>query len=143
MTVEDVVLARLLSLTTLTAMTSTRMYLGKLPQSPTYPAVKVFAVDDIGEGHLRGGGGVLTARIQVDCYAREVSGVNPKALANAVSDAVRGPGDGTALDGWVEAVGSPVFWVLGCLFADRHEGYDETELRVYTVSQDFMVSYRA
>lgn len=149
MTVEEAVVDRLLSLTAVTALVSAtdaahaRIYLDKLPQSPLYPCIRVTNVSDRSGAHLRGGDGSGRARVQVDAFAKEVSGVNPKALSEAVADAVRGPGDGTGLHGWQGAIGSPAFLVRACLFEERRDSYDPEELRVVTVSQDFMVSYRA
>jgi hypothetical protein len=143
MTVEDVVIARLLALSTVTALVSTRVHLDKLPQTPTYPCIRVQNISDTTGAHLRGSDGIGKARIQVDAFAKELSGVNPKALADTVAAAVRGPGDGSALFGWQGGIGSPAFTVLSCLLEEKHESYDPEELRVVTVSQDFMVTYRA
>lgn len=143
MTVEDAVIARLLALSAVTALVSTRVYLEKLPQSPTYPCVRVTLVSDGTDYHLRGGTGVKRARVQVDAFAKEVSGVNPYALVETVADAVNGADDGTALSGWRGSIGSPAFEVLACQQVERRTMYDPEELRVVTMSQDFMVTYRA
>ncbi len=143
MTVEDAVVARLLSLADVTALVSTRVYLDKLPQSPTYPCVLVQQVSEPEDYHLRGGSATKTSRVQVDAFAREVSGVNPYALASAVAAAVHGDEAGGALSGWIGEVGSPALEVLGCFRVDRRRMYDPDELRVLTMSQDYQVTYRA
>lgn len=142
MTVEEAVRARLLTLTALTALVSTRIYLDKLPQSPTYPCVRVSLVDELSDYHLRGGEGVRRARVQVDAFAREVSGVDPYALAVTVADVIHGEDDGTGLSGWAGGIGSPAFQVFGIFRIDRRRSYDPEELRVLTMSQDYQVAFR-
>ena len=142
MTVEDAVVARLAGLTAVSTLVSTRVYRDKLPQEPTYPCVRVTLIDEQLDYHLRGGG-LKTARIQVDAFARERSGVDPYALAAAVAAAVHGDDAGSALSGWVGEVGSPAFTVFACLRVDRRRQYDPDELRVVTMSQDYQVTYRA
>jgi len=143
MTVEEGVLARVLALSAVTALVSTRVYLDKLPQSPTYPCVRVTLISEPEDYQMRGGSGLGTALIQVDAYAREVSGVNPYALAASVAAAVHGDDAGSGLSGWKgDAGGSPAVTVQGCFRVDRRRYYDPDELRVVTMSQDYQVTYR-
>lgn len=145
MTVEESVRQRLLQLTDLTALVSTRIYLDKLPQSPTYPCVRVTLISDPREQHLRGPNSVRTARIQVDSYASESSGVDPYARVIAVADAVEGDGLGdgaSGLSGWIGAIGSPALSILDADPGDRRRSYDPQELRLLTMSQDYMISYK-
>lgn len=143
MTVEDAVVARLLSLVAVTTLVSTRVYLEKLPQSPTYPCVRVTLVSEVGEGHLRGADALKPATVQVDCYARELSGVDPYALVTAVAAAVHGDDAGSGLSGWSGEIGSPAARVRGCQRVDRRRYYDPEELRVVTMSQDYRVWFQA
>lgn len=142
MTIEDVVVARLLAIAAVTALVDTRVYLDRLPQAPTYPCVRVQLIDEQEDYHLRGGG-LKKVRIQVDAFAREQSGINPYAMASAVADSVHGDDDGSGLSGWSEAIGSPALYVQACLRVDRRRYYDPAELRVLTMSQDYQVTYRA
>lgn len=135
---------RLLALTALTALVSTRIYLDKLRQDPTYPCVRVTLVSEQTTYHLRGGDGLQWARVQVDAYAREVSGVDPYALVAAVAAAVHGDEAGSGLSGWSGNIGgSPAFQIGGIFRVDRQRYYDPEELRVVTMSQDYRVSFRA
>lgn len=149
MTVEDAVVARLMSLAAVTALVSAtdaahaRIYLDKLPQSPTYPCVRVTLVSEVGEGHLRGADALKPATVQVDCYARELSGVDPYALVTAVAAAVHGDDAGSGLSGWSGEIGSPAARVRGCQRVDRRRYYDPEELRVVTMSQDYRVWFQA
>lgn len=143
MTVEEAVRARLLTLTALTTLVSTRIYLDKLPQSPTYPCVRVTLVSDRETYHLRGGGGDCTASVQVDAYAREVSGVDPYALVSSVAAAIHGDEAGSGLSGWRGGIGSPAFELFGIFRTARRRYYDPEELRVLTMSQDYQVAFRA
>lgn len=143
MTVEDAVIARLASLVAVTALVSTRIYLDKLPQEPTYPCVRVQLIDEQEEYHLRGGSATKRARIQIDAFAKEQSGVSPYALAATVADAIHGDDAGSAMSGWVGLIASPALEILAALRVDRRRSYDPDELRVVTMSQDYQVTYRA
>lgn len=146
MTVEEAVRTRVLALTPVTTLVSARVYLDKLPQSPTYPAVRVQLISDPRDQHLRGPNATQRARVQVDCYASESSGVDPYARALAVSEAVEGDGLGdgaSGLAGWIGTIGSPAFSVLNAVPTERKRFYDPDELRLVTMSQDYLVTYRA
>jgi hypothetical protein len=141
MTIEQVIWSRLGSLVAVVALVSTRIYLDKLPQAPTYPCVRVTLVSDQLMYHLRGGGVARRAMIQVDAYAREVSGVDPYALVATVSAAIHGDDAGSGISAWSGEV-SP-FRIQGAFRVDRRRHYDPGELRVLTMSQDYQVAYRA
>lgn len=145
MTVEEAVRARLLTMTPLTTLVNTRIYLDKLPQSPTYPCVRVTLISEQSTYHLRGGDALKPSRVQVDAYAREVSGVDPYALAARVAEAIHGDEAGSGLSGWTDAglSGSPEPQIQGVFRMDRTRSYDPQELRVVTISQDYQVQYRA
>lgn len=140
MTVEEAVVARLLSLGAVTALVSTRVYLDKLPQSPTYPCLRVTLISEQGRTHLRGADALKPARVQVDAYARENSGVDPYALVATVAAAVHGDDDGTRLEGWAGEIGSPASRVHGCHRVDRRRSYGAsgwTDNSVWILSKTF------
>ena len=143
MTAEETIRLRLLAITNVTALVGTRIYLDKLPQSPTYPCVRVTLVLAQTSYHLRGETDLKETEVQVDAYAREVSGVDPYALVVAVADAIHGDGAGSGLSGWVDLIGSPGVQVCGVFRVDRRRSYDPEELRVVTMSQDYRVRFRA
>lgn len=143
MTPEEAIRTRLLALATVTALVGTRVYLDKLPQSPTYPCVRVSLVSEQSTYHMRGEDGLRSASVQVDAYAREVSGVDPYALAVAVAEAVHGDEAGSGLSGFAGTIGSPGVQVYGVFRTDRRRSYDPDELRVLTMSQDYRVHFRA
>lgn len=145
MTVEQVICDRLLDISALAARVATRVYLEKLPQRPTYPAVVVQLIDDSSRYHLRGEVDGARARVQVDSYAAETAGVNAYESATDVAALVHGDGRGvssTGLSGWKGARGNPAFEVLACLRVDRRKRYESDELRTICISQDYMVTYR-
>ncbi len=145
MTVEEAIRARVVGLSQVTALVSTRVYLDKLPQDVAYPCVRVMLVDDLESYQLRGPDGTLTARVQLDAYAQEASGVDPYASASSLAQAIDWDGAGesaTGLAGWKGTVGSPPFEVLKCFRVNRTRFYDPEELRVVTISQDYLVTYR-
>lgn len=145
MTVEEAITVRISALAAVVALAGSRVYLDKLPQSPTYPAIRVQLVDDPASFHLRGPDGLSRARVQVDHYVDEaVSGSDPYASVEALETATRGDGLGTAatgLSGWIGSVGSPPFVVRGCFRTNRLRRYDPDELRVLTMTTDYIVWY--
>lgn len=145
MTVEEVIAARLATLAPVIALVGARVYLDRLPQAVTYPAVRVQLIDDLRGYHLRGENQPQQARVQVDAYVNEASGVDPYAQVASLADAIDGDGKGPAasgLSGWKGRVGSPPFVVLSCFRANRlRPRYDPDELNVLTMTQDFLVTY--
>ena len=146
MRVETAILTRLVGLAPVTALAGTRVYLDVLPQAPTYPCVRVSLIDELPAYHARGPVGVRWARVQVDAFAAVASGVDPYDQAEVLAEAIEGDGAGPAasgLSGWIGEIGSPALSVLGVFRATRTRLYDPDELRVVTMSQDFIVWYRA
>lgn len=145
MTPEEAVQSRIAGLPAVIAIAGTRVYLDKLPQSPTYPAVRVFLVTDLGWQHLRGSNGFKRARVQADAYSREGSGVDPYAQVASLAAAIDGDGKGsqaTGVVGWIGSLGSPAFEVQNIEPIDRTRRYDPVELRVLTMSLEYRVWYR-
>lgn len=143
MTPEQAVLDRVMALSPVTALVSTRVYLDQLPSSPVFPCVRVVQIDDPQSYHLRGPSGIGQARIQVDAYGKQSGGYD---AAVALADAIRGDGkgpDASGLSGWIGTVGSPAFEVLACHRLDRRRTFDPDERQVLTISQDYRVTYRA
>jgi hypothetical protein len=137
-TPETAIRARIAALST---TASTRVYLLKLPQSPTLPAVRVQLIDDFGFSHLRGGGSDLRrARVQVDAYSREASGVDPYETAAALADAINGDEAGSGLSGFTGTVDG--MEITAIQFVNRQAMYEGDEQRLVRVSQDFFVWYR-
>ncbi len=145
MTVEEAICARVESLTPVTTLVGSRVYLDKAEQGAPYPLVVVQLVDDIAGYHLRGPNGSSRARVQTDVYAQEASGVDPYDQASTLAEAIHGDGHGTSasgIHGWIGAVGSPAFEVLGCFRVDRTRGYEGEEMRVVRIRQDYYVEFR-
>lgn len=131
-------IARLHQLSDVTALVGSRIYLDKLPQNCTMPAVRVQLVDEPTDYHLRGGQRDH-ARVQVDAYAREVSGGDTYATAMALANAIHGDDAGSGLSGWAGEVGSPAMTITGILRIDRTRDYDPEELRTLRQRQDYWV----
>lgn len=145
MTVEEAVATRVAALAAVVALAGARIYVEKLPQAPVYPCVRVVLVDDIDSYHQRGINGLVEARVQVDAFAQEASGADPYAEVAALAQAIDGDGLGaaaTGLSGWIGRVGSPALEMASVFRADRRRHYDPEELRVVTMSQDYIVTYR-
>jgi hypothetical protein len=144
-TVEEAILARIEDLSPVTAIVGTRVYLDMLPQGPTYPAVRVVQVSDLATQHLRGPDGMRYARVQVDHYAEDASGVDTYEVVSELWAAVYGDGFGTTASGvfgWKGTIGSPGFYISNVEDAGRRRHYDSDERRVLTMSQDYRVWYR-
>ena len=130
------VIERLEDVAAVTALVSTRIYQGVLPQSPTLPAVRVQVISEVRSQHLRGGAAVVKSRVQVDSVA---SGGNPISSAKAVDVAIVGNESGSSLLGFKGVVGG--FMVHNVEPAGVRETYDAEELRQYRVMRDVIVSW--
>lgn len=128
------VIARLEAVSAVTALVSTRIYQGILPQRPTLPAIRVQRISENEFMHLRGSNGVYRTRVQVDSIAGEP---NHMAQAQAVDAAVHGNGAASSLVGWLGTAGGVE--ILGILPEAVRETYDADELRQYRVMRDVMV----
>lgn len=127
---------RLLTVSAVTALASTRIYTGHLPQSPVLPAVLVQRVGEVQASHLRGGQALRVTLVQVTSIA------DSRAAAVAVDAAVEGDGAGSGLAHWSGSVGSPSITVRWMEPSGVREGYDPGELRQYRVSRDYRVHHR-
>ena len=138
MTVDTAIRERLLSLTPVTTLVSTRIYCVILPQGFNSPAIRVQRIGQLEEMHLRGPINVFRARVQVDSVGRT------KAEVDAVDMAVQGDGLGsnaTGLKGFKGNIGSPAFVIRAIVPADVRDMYDAEELRQYKVMRDFFVTF--
>lgn len=140
MSPEQAVRERIVELNTLAG---SRVYMLKLPQDPTLPAVRVQLISDPTEYHLRGGITAGVARVQVDTYATESADGDPYDEANDVAAQIHGDDAGSGLSGaqWDSAT-SPMFEVTGAFRLDRAVDYDPNERRLVRVRQDYQVHYR-
>lgn len=126
---------RVLDISAVTALVSTRVYTGQFPQSATLPAVLVERVSEVQTSHLRGGNTLRMTRVQTTSIA------STRAAAVAVDTAIHGDGAGSGLANWSGTAGSPgtpVRWVQP---AGVREGFDPDELQQYRVTRDFMVHH--
>ena len=127
---------RLLAVSAVTDLVSTRVYAGFLPQSPTLPAVLVQRVGEVQTAHLRGGQQLRPTRVQVTSVATSRAG------AVAVDEAIEGDGAGSGLSHWSGSTGSPAVTVRWTEPAGVREGYDPGELRQYRIDRDYRVHHR-
>lgn len=141
MTVATAIVERLLSLSAVTALVSTRIRVMKLRQTDVLPAIKVQRVGETEQMHLRGSVGLFRSRVQVDSVALESSGADPYASATAVDDAVHGDGAGSGLCGWSGEIGSPAFQIAAILPDGVVESYDLDSKQVRMI-RDYIVWHR-
>lgn len=139
MSPEEAVLDRIVALNTIAA---DRVYMLKLPQAVTLPAVRVQVIDDPGDYHLRGGSRPQVARVQVDAVAQEASGVDPYADAMQLAQEINGDDIGSGLSGATWVSGSPSLQIIGAFRVDRQPTYDPEELRQVRIRQDYFIHYR-
>lgn len=78
----------LISKSAVTALTSTRIYLGELPQNAAMPAVVLNLIDSNSQRNLTALDGLRRSRVQVDCYGTS-TGAAPYASAYNVAEKVR------------------------------------------------------
>lgn len=142
MTPEEAVIARLSSISAVTALVSTRIRQLMFAQSETWPAVRVQLIGEVEYYTLEGSNGVLRARVQVDSVAQVGSGTDPYAAALALAAAINGDGNGasaTGLSGWRGSLGSPPVDVKGMFRVDRGVEYEHGAERLVRVRQDYHV----
>lgn len=136
--------ARVESLTPVAALVGSRVYLETLPQSPTFPAIRVTLIDDGEPQQLRGPEGLARARVQIDHYVEATSGVDAYSAGVALEAAVHGDGLGPAasgIAGWSGRIGSPSPGIQNCAPQTRIAHYDAGARRVLTMTRDYLVSY--
>lgn len=134
--IEQAVLRKLLATAAVTALVSQRVYQLKLPQGPTYPAIKVQLIDRGATHHLRGGSKTFRTRVQVDSYAYEASGTDPYAVVSTVADAVFDALDGKAP---FTTTSPSDLRVTGAFLIDRTPGYESEELKIVRLREDYWV----
>jgi len=128
---------RLLETAPVTALVSTRVYAGILPQSPTFPTVHVETVGGFETSHLRGGNQVKMTRVQVTATA------TTRAQGVAIHEAIAGDDAGSALAYWRGGIGSPAVQVSLCEpVGDPREDYEAGELKLFRVQRDFRVHHK-
>ena len=85
---EEALVARLLDQVGITAVSGQRITWGRRSQGGTLPAIVLHRIDGNRGYHLGGASGLVTSRIQVDCWAATFSAA--KLAARAVEVAVSG-----------------------------------------------------
>jgi hypothetical protein len=143
-TPEQAILERILAISAVTALVSQRVYMLKLRQGETLPAVRVQLVDEGMGQHLRGGSGVYQSRIQVDVYAAEDTGGDPYAAATEIALAIHGDDAGSGLSGWTGTSGGSPPEILVCAVTRklRLTDYAAEERREVRVQQDYVVDWK-
>ena len=143
MTPEVAIRDRILGLSAVSALVSTRVFLLKVPQHVREAAVRVQLISEPTEYHARGGVGMYQSRVQVDAYAAESAGGDPYADVTGLADAIHGDDAGSGLSGWAgEAGGSPpVLRIHTIQRVDRETSYEPDELRQVRCRQDYMVHW--
>lgn len=127
--VKDV-LARLSSQAGVTAIVSTRIYAGILPQEPTYPALTYNIITRTKEHCFGSDPGNEMIRLQLDCWAKTYA--ESLSLAGAVR---------TALSRWR---GQQTNYYVEDSLADNWQDMfeDESEQRIYRASIEFLIYFR-
>jgi hypothetical protein len=142
--VEQAIRTRIAGLAAVAAIIGTRAYLLKLPQSPTFPAVRVQLIDRIARPHLRGPAGVSRQRLQVDAFEMERSNQNPYTTVANLMTAIEGDGKGTSasgIKGFAGEIGD-VRIQLCDLVDERSPEYLPDEPGIVMMSQDYIVTYQ-
>lgn len=131
MTGVDVVIARHLAQSEVTALIGSRVTAMMLPPKVTLPAVRVRQISRVEPMHERGMVGYAVERIQCDYVATTLD------AARQVRDAAR---EGIA--GWAGSIGSPGT-VVDCIEpVNGIEWFDAEERQTPVVTQDYFVQYR-
>lgn len=115
---------------TLSGLVGTRIYAGKLPQNPAFPAISITWISGLRTHTASGPIGLSRPRITFDTWAKTYL------ECESVFDALR-----KRLDGYQGPIGgSPAHTVQGSFFDSERDGY-ESEPELYRRSADFFVWY--
>lgn len=152
MTVEEAMLERILAISAVAALVSTRAYPLLLPQHPELPAIRVQLVNAGRSYHLRGQTNHGNDLLQVDSYAERRSGTDPFADASDLADAIQGdwnPNDppsaeAPGLSGWRGRAGGspPTYQIDGVFFVNRRSMFEPNEFRLVRISTDYRVIWK-
>lgn len=140
--VQEALYAFLAADTTVDGLVDGRIYPEMAPQAAALPYITYTVIDSPQYYHLTGPSGLVTARVQIDCWA---SGATGYATAWSVAEAVRNAvGSGTTeLDGY-RGTTSSVF-IQKCALVDRRDLMEPPihadEKPVRRVSLDFLINY--
>lgn len=139
MTIVPAIRTKILTLSAVTAIASTRVWSLAFPTNATFPAVRITEIDKVEVMHLRGPQGFWRARVQIDCAAGKESS-DPYGTARSLAAAVRGNftgGGPTGLLGWSGT--SAGVDITGVEHVDTREFFEGDERNVATVSADYYV----
>lgn len=134
MTVEHAVRSVLANDAAVATLVGSRVYQLRLPQSAKFPAIRVQLVDEPRAYHFRGKNKLTAARVQVDAFSSERSGVDPYDEASRVADAVEAALLAAAKS---DVEGQRHFSAAYELM--RRPQYDGEDLREVRVIQDFWI----
>lgn len=141
MTCVPAIRARLLNVSAVTAIASTRIWSLVFPQNPVFPAIRITEISKIEPMGLRGTQGFWRARVQVDCATNALTSSDPYGTARSLAAAVRGGFDGsgspTGLIGWSGSAAGVE--ITGITHVDTRESYEADEKRQAMVSADYYV----
>ena len=127
MTIEEGLYDYLSSDVGVSALLSSRIYPGTLPQNWTAPAISYQRISGERNRILSGPDDRATPRIQIDCWADSYSG------ARALAEAVR-----SAIDGYAGLMGTTQ---VGSVVLESDTDFYEPDTNVYHVSMDFWISH--
>ena len=127
MTIEEGLYSYLSTNVGVSALVSTRIYPGTLPQNWTAPAISFQRISGVRLRRLSGPVGRATPRIQIDCWADSYSG------AKALAEAVR-----SAMDGYAGLMGTTT---VGSVVLETDIDFYEPDTNVYRVSMDYWISH--
>ena len=123
---EAALITKLLASAGVTALVSARINWSRRPQGAALPAIVLHRIDGAPDVHHAGASGLVTSRVQVDCWAATYG--SAKAIARAVE---------TAITAQTFTQGAVRFDVI--LIADERDStFDETT-PIFRTSLDLMV----
>ena len=124
---------RALAYGTIGASISTRLYPGRLPQNPTYPAVVQNRISSVPFHGMTQDHGITESRFQLDVYGTTYAVV--VGIAEEIKD---------AFERWTDESKSPAIldtWLDNEMDQDADEA-DSAESDIYRIQLDIMVHHR-
>lgn len=136
MSIEAALASKLIGEAPVVAIAGTRVWVLRLPQNPVMPAVRVQLISEPREYHLRGDTDARRARVQIDDFVKEASGINAYDVAETLADAI----EAAIVTGAPYTHGDIA--VLSCFRDNRVPFYESAELRLVRIMQDFLIWWK-
>lgn len=126
---EAALIAQLLATTGITSLVGQRITWGRRDQGGALPAIVLHRIDGSPDYHLQGASGLVSSRVQVDCWASSYG--SAKSVARAVDAAMSG----------VRFVRGAIRFDAVLIIDESDDTFDESGTALYRTRLDLAVHH--